>query len=352
MIYNVLANLGYLGRGGFRRARVLTSRTGLSLAVGAVAFLIVGTIAAVQWQTASHYGTWNAPADSAHGADQTYATTAQVLKSVKAAEHSQRLPDAVATGLINEDTIHVSPCYDRQRVENPADADFFGECTYGDPNGKKVMVAYGDSHSDMWAAPLMRAAAKTGWQLRVFAKHACPAPDMPFRNPNTKTPDEKCDVFHSTAPVAVQALHPDLVIATSISDWLLADTSSPNPTQWQDGWVATLKKLAQPGTRLAMLGDIPVWSEDGPRCLAAHVSAVQECSVPVSEAAPKHLEAEQAAAAAVGALYIPTMPWICADRCEPVIADNRVYNDDTHLTEAYLKYLTGAVTEALQQLLA
>jgi hypothetical protein len=246
----------------------------------------------------------------------------------------------------------VSPCYERQRVENPADADFFGECTYGDPNGKKVMVAYGDSHSDMWAAPLMRAAAKTGWQLRVFAKHACPAPDMPFRNPNTKTPDEKCDVFHSTAPVAVQALHPDLVIATSISDWLLADTSSPNPTQWQDGWVATLKKLAQPGTRLAMLGDIPVWSEDGPRCLAAHVSAVQECSVPVSEAAPKHLEAEQAAAAAVGALYIPTMPWICADRCEPVIADNRVYNDDTHLTEAYLKYLTGAVTEALQQLLA
>jgi len=46
------------------------------------------------------------------------------------------------------------------------------------------------------------------------------------------------------------------------------------------------------------------------------------------------------------------MQWICADRCEPVIADNRVYNDDTHLTEAYLKYLTGAVTEAVQQLLA
>ena len=40
-----------------RRARVLTSRTGLSLAVGAV--LIVGTIAVAQWQIASHYGTWN-----------------------------------------------------------------------------------------------------------------------------------------------------------------------------------------------------------------------------------------------------------------------------------------------------
>src|ERR1700677_1777459 len=71
-------------------------------------------------------------ADSAQGAnqtaDQTYATTAQVLESVKAAENYQRLSDAVAAGLTNEDTIHLSPCYDRQTVENPADANFFGEC--------------------------------------------------------------------------------------------------------------------------------------------------------------------------------------------------------------------------------
>jgi peptidoglycan/LPS O-acetylase OafA/YrhL len=40
-----------------RRARVLTSRTGLSLAMGAV--LIVGTIAVAQWQIGTHYGTWN-----------------------------------------------------------------------------------------------------------------------------------------------------------------------------------------------------------------------------------------------------------------------------------------------------
>jgi peptidoglycan/LPS O-acetylase OafA/YrhL len=40
-----------------RRARVLTSRTGLSLTLGA---LLVGvTIFLAQWQIASHYGTWN-----------------------------------------------------------------------------------------------------------------------------------------------------------------------------------------------------------------------------------------------------------------------------------------------------
>jgi peptidoglycan/LPS O-acetylase OafA/YrhL len=40
-----------------RRARVLTSRTGLSLAMGAA--LILGTIVVAQWQIAAHYGTWN-----------------------------------------------------------------------------------------------------------------------------------------------------------------------------------------------------------------------------------------------------------------------------------------------------
>lgn len=40
-----------------RHARVLVSRTGLSLALGAM--LILGTIAVAQWGIATHYGTWN-----------------------------------------------------------------------------------------------------------------------------------------------------------------------------------------------------------------------------------------------------------------------------------------------------
>ena len=48
-----------------------------------------------------------------------------------------------------------------------------------------------------------------------------------------------------------------------------------------------------------MFGDIPVWEKDDARCLAGHVMAVQECSVPISEAKSANLDAEQAAASAV-----------------------------------------------------
>jgi hypothetical protein len=130
---------------------------------------------------------------------------------------------------------------------------------------------------------------------------------------------------------------------------MLADGSGPTAVQWLDGWASTLKDLAQPGTRLVMFGDIPEWAKDDAHCLAGHVMAVQKCSVPRSEGTPsKNLGAEQAAASAAGALYIPTASWVCADRCEPVIADIRVYQDRYHFTDSYARYLTGVVGEAIQ----
>jgi hypothetical protein len=278
----------------------------------------------------------------------TYATGEQVLESVRAAQDLRGVPDAVVKKLTDYDEIKLQPANDCAPVENPSEALRYGDCVYGDRSGEKLMVVYGDSHSDMWAATLMRVAAKIGWQLRVFAKHACPAPELNFRNPETNTPDEKCDVFHATAPDAVKALHPALVIVTSKSDWALADDSAPTPDQWRDGFVTTLQKLAQPGTRLAMLGDLPSWPDNTSRCLAAHLDAVQDCSAAAPDAMPAHLDAERAAAEQVGALYIPTTQWVCADRCEPVISDTRVFSDVTHLTDSYATYLTGAMTEALQ----
>ena len=40
-----------------RRARVLATRTRLTLAIGAI--LVIVTVGTTQWQIATHYGTWN-----------------------------------------------------------------------------------------------------------------------------------------------------------------------------------------------------------------------------------------------------------------------------------------------------
>jgi hypothetical protein len=201
----------------------------------------------------------------------------------------------------------------------------------------------------MWGAALEGIAAKNGYKLRTFLMAACSPVDLHFFSYEKHAPDVDCDQFRPTAIAAIRKLHPDLVIATGFSTHMLADGSQPTAAQWRKGWESTLRQLAQPGTQLAMLGDIPDWETDDAHCLAGHVMAVQKCSVPRSEGMPSgNLGAEQAAAAATATLYIPTLPWVCADRCEPVIADIRVYQDRFHFTNTYTVYLTGAVGEALQ----
>ena len=345
-----------------RNSRVLKSRTGLTLAIGVVLSLL--TIVVAQWQIASHFGTWNPLAASPGGSanlGRTISTPTQLVEAVKAAQSINVLPSSVAASLTKEDQAKATGRFDCHEIALPANfIDFskselgheFGQCAAGAEHGTKLMVIYGDSRAGMWGAALEGVAAKNGYKLRTFYMNGCPALDLHFMSYETHAPNDDCYQFHESAIAAIRNLHPDLVITTSFSTQMLADGSQPTAAQWQQGWASTFRGLTQPGTRLAMFGDIPEWEKDDARCLAGHVMAVQECSVPIAEATSKNLDAEQAAASAAEALYIPTLPWVCAVRCEPVIANMRVYGNRFHFTKSYAVYLTGAVGEALQSTLA
>jgi hypothetical protein len=300
----------------------------------------------------------NTPSDS-----ESYATTAQVLQAVKAAEQVQTLPDALAASLRQADTDEggASGCFDRLDTHKPAVLEThqpasditFGECASGDQNGTKLMVMLGDSRADMFSAPLELIAAKAGWKLRVFAFSGCQVADLEFSSLETNAPNKECGAFRSAAINQIGALHPNLVIITSAGDQRLADGTVPTHAQLQDAWVSTFQKLGQPGTRLAMIGPIPVWNNDDARCLAAHESEVQACTIATAEVETNEYEAPQAAAAAAaGVVLISPRPWVCADRCEPVIANIQVYRERYHFSRTYAVYLTGALSEALQPAMA
>lgn len=338
-----------------RNSPVLRSRTQLTLAIGVALTLV--TIALAQRQIASHDGTWTTRQSQPSPVGQ-----AQVLAAVKAAQNLKVLPKSVAASLTDLDLAKATGRFDCYQIALPPDfVDFskselghaFGQCAAGAEHGTKLMVTFGDSRAWMWGAALEGVAAQNGYKLRTFYMNSCPALNLHFMSYETHAPNDECYQFHRSAVAAIRNLHPDLVIMTGASMQLLADGSQPTAAQWQEGWAATFRELAQPQTRFAMLGDIPTWEQDDAHCLAAHVTAVQECSVPRSQGTPSgNLDAEQAAATAAGALYVPTVPWVCADRCEPVIADIRVYYERFHFSKSYATYLTGAVGEALRPALA
>jgi hypothetical protein len=290
----------------------------------------------------------NGPAASTR----TYPTTAQVLDSVKAARDIHDLPNAAAAALTKQDPAGAVHSFECRPVSNPSSADWFGQCAFGDPAGTKLMVMYGDSRASMWTAALEGVAAQNGWKLRAYGLGGCPAPDMQFMSNETNSPNHACDLFHDSAVAEITAQHPDLIIVTSGAGNRLIDGNFPSPAQWTDGWVSMLNKLGATGARLAMLGDIPVWPNDDARCLAAHSRDVQVCSTDAASGVPPTLDSEQAAATTAKALYVATVPWVCADRCEPVIGDKVVYFNQYHFTGSYAASLTGAVGAALAPLIS
>ena len=281
---------------------------------------------------------------------QSYAGPDQVLAAVAAAQQTQVLSDDAGAHLAELSQPHKDgpeECFGVRETHVTTTDTTLGECAYGDPNGTKQMVIYGDSRAPMWATTLERVAAISGWQVRVFTKGGCPPADLQFQSIETHKPDLDCDTFHSTAVDEIRKLHPQLVVTTS-NKHALANGDMPTTSQWQDAWVSTFQKLAQPGTRLAMLGAIPTWDNDDARCLAAHTRDVQACSTERANAVSPYFDAERAAASAVGAQYVDTVPWVCAEKCEPVISDIVVYYDPHHFTKKYADYLSGAVADALK----
>lgn len=300
--------------------------------------------------------------DDAPPPSQAFTTSAQVLDAVKAAEQLQALPGTVAASLQkSDDGGGASNCFDQRDAQKPAllqahqpatDINF-GECAYGDANGKKLMVMFGDSRAWMFSTPLELIAAKNGWKLRVFSLSGCEVSDLEFLSSQTNSPNKECDSFRSAAISQIRELHPDLVITTSAGDHKLVDGTMPTPGQIRGAWASTFKALSQPGMRLAMIGPIPVWANDDARCLAAHTQQVQACSIPAAELETNEHEAPQSAAAtSAGVVFISPKPWVCAENCEPVIADIKVYREKYHLSSAYSTYLAGALGEALKPAMA
>ncbi len=287
---------------------------------------------------------------------QTYATTAEVLAAVAAAQHIQELPRKALYQLKALAREHgpdgPENCFDKRRVTAPVSNAQFGECAYGDPNGTTQVVLYGDSRAAMWAATLERVAAISGWQVRVFAKNGCPVADLQFLDNERRTPDVDCDTFHRTAVEEIRKMHPQLVVTASNAGHRLADGEMPTPEQWQDGWSSAYRKLSELGTKLATLGAIPTWADNDAQCVAAHIDDVQACSTERQNAVTPYFDAEKAAATAAGAAYLDTVPWVCAEKCQPVIADIVVYYNPFNFTTQYAEYLSGAVAEALRPAMA
>jgi hypothetical protein len=166
---------------------------------------------------------------------------------------------------------------------------------------------------------------------------------LPYGNPKDfGTPGGEwsaCDTWHQMAIERINRLDPDLLIVTQYPR-PTPGGQSYSPAQWKRSLETTLRLVTAPKAKKVIIGNIPE-VPNGPVCLSQHLGEVQDCSSSPNSSHTPYNQAEQAAAAAVGARYVNIIPWFCSRTCPAIIGHDEVYVDSAHITNTYARLLEG-----------
>lgn len=285
---------------------------------------------------------------AAEQAEQPGATAGQVRALVEAAAKIKKVPDDLVVPVSGAVDDGPEAGWDGCLAEETA-SQVKDDCVYGDENGAKTLVLYGDSHAGMWESAFDVAGKRTNTKVVLLAKPACAVPTLHFWLETTQRPNTECDTWHTWATDKIVALKPDTVVLTSLfqgpRDF---DKKDITEAQWAEGMTSTITKVKSSGAKVVVLGDMPYLEQSAPECLAAHADDVSACARPADEAIfADHAAREKATAKANGATYVDTTPWFCSDVCDPIIGNMIVYQNEYHITAAYSRYLSGVVASAV-----
>jgi peptidoglycan/LPS O-acetylase OafA/YrhL len=213
-----------------------------------------------------------------------------------------------------------------------------------------TVVLFGDSHAAQWVTPLEALADARGAELVTMTKSSCPSVDLSVRAVELGRPYRECDAWRRDALRKIEDLRPGVVVLANAANSYLDDGDAG---AWGAALSRTVEQLRAVGSDVVVLGDTPFWDETPNRCLSASVDDVDACAAPVSSLTEAdRTTAQRAAAESTGAHFVDPIPWICDDRCEPVLWNVLVYRDTNHLTEEMARTLTPRLDEAVGPLLS
>ena len=264
-----------------------------------------------------------------------------VLQAVAAAVRINNVPSNLTPALQNAGSDLIQPgggtC---KSLATPISNE--SPCVYGSSAAPERVVLFGDSHGEQWSQAFASAAQKHGYQFGLVYRDACYVTmtdaSLPKHGELGNSPTgAQCQQWVNAAIAWINQFHPQVVIVAEGDK----GGSSVQGT-FSKGLVELFKKLQAPGRRLVMLGDIPKLQQDGPICLAAHLSSATICSTSLSAAVASYeVKTLESVAKQGGGTYVNVIPWLCTStKCPAVIGNYEVYLDQTHLTSTYADYLT------------
>jgi peptidoglycan/LPS O-acetylase OafA/YrhL len=337
-----------------RRARSRTARPGLSLALGAA--LTAATIALAQAFIAHHGGTWNPlentsttkPLGAMPGSTNECPSAAclDILAAVDSGAKTETIPSDLTPSLADAATdLRVPDGGQCSRLPISWLKPDRQPCIFdtGAPANAPMIVLIGDSQAMMWSQTVNSIAKQRAYRFGLVFNYGCHMPMVTFETTREGLTDAQCREWKNAAIDWTNHQNPAVVLVAS------GNHEGIDDADYATGYANLLKQLQGPGRELFVMGDVPLLSQDPPRCLAAHPSTALECATTTPTAVPGH-EQQSAldGAQQAGAGYIDLTPWLCTTAlCPAIIGHYVAYQDQYHITGTYAQALTPLVAKAI-----
>lgn len=207
-------------------------------------------------------------------------------------------------------------------------------CNFGDPEGDRTLLVWGNSHASAWSNAADEAGKRLGMKVVIAARSGCPASmEPPPPNDLRKASEEEIEGCRERNRWVADTLVPqaDVVVMADLRAGYADGERS------LDGFLDAIDIVQQSGARLVWLGDVPLTANvqdrvDGPECLQVN----GQCSNPVERALLAKTVTERIEAEVPGLQTIDPTDRFCDDeRCYSAVGGVSVYFDGTHLSGTY-----------------
>lgn len=258
---------------------------------------------------------------------------------------------------LSRDTgVHV----DNQCMTSPRSREVL-TCTFGDPNGTRHIILFGDSHAGMWSPALDIWGHGAHVKVTLIAKTSCSPWNLTMWQKRLDEPHLTCAPWREAALAYITQTQPDLVIVGgNVHNIVLNDNGvavageSDVNRLWRAGVTDTLTQLRNAGIPVAVLQDVPAYSQEVLTCLAVHRNDTRPCAQQHEpDTYLRRLSIEKEVISATGSELIATYDWFCQKGTCPVIINDIVaYRDNGgHITATYASWLSTVMGERVAELL-
>ena len=229
-------------------------------------------------------------------------------------------------------------------------------CLFGDPEGTRTVILFGDSHALQYFSPLEKLAEENHWRLLNLTKAECSPAEVEVRSMVADREYSQCDVWREATLRRIESSRPGATVVISGDTAYTAYgeggeelSGAANAAELERGYMATLERLRRADLQPVVIRDNPAASGDVPSCVSEDLEDLAKCSFP--RVRDRNLEFDvRAARRSPGAQMIDLTSEICpGEVCRAVIGNALVYRDRTHLTATFARTLSPWIEAGLEE---